>query len=157
MELCCAVKPRNVNMCRVRSGVFPRCTREEGCLAFVMGCYTSWDCGIVTDSFSPTLCLPLAALSFPLSLCLTLSLFLPLFADPWIASRWSCSLLTSPYKRMNKTTHAASAHAHTTRFILKKESGLVPELKQMFVEISGDFLVFFSRKKGEKKKRFFIG
>lgn len=148
MELCCAVKPRNVNMCRVRSGVFPRCTREEGCLAFVMGCYTSWDCGIVTDSFSPTLCLPLAALSFPLSLCLTLSLFLPLFADPWIASRWSCSLLTIPLQE-DEQDNTCCICSHTPHALFnKKEYGLVPELKQMFVEISGDFLVFFSRKKG---------
>lgn len=37
-------------------------------------------------------------------------------------------------------------------------SNLVPEFRQMFVEISGDFLVFFlEEKKKGKKQSFFIG
>lgn len=33
-----------------------------------------------------------------------------------------------------------------------KEPGLVPELRQMFVEISGDFLVFFLQEKRKEAK-----
>lgn len=76
VELCCeGSKCENVS-CEVRG--FSQMHQGEGFLAFVMGCYTSWDCGLVTDSFSPTLCLPLAALSFPLSLFDSLSLPSPL-------------------------------------------------------------------------------
>lgn len=39
----------------------------------------------------------------------------------------------------------------------KKKSGLVSELRQMFAEISGDFLVFFLQEKKGKKRSFFIG
>lgn len=36
----------------------------------------------------------------------------------------------------------------------KREAGLVPELRQMFVEISEDFLVFFMQGKKEKRAKF---
>ena len=43
----------------------------------------------------------------------------------------------------------------TTHFFeRKKNSGLVPELRQMFVEISGDFLVFFLQGKKRKEGKF---
>lgn len=82
-------------------------------------------------------------------------LFFLVFFDCLFASRWCCNLFAL-HRQGNFTTYALLvSHRHVPRTNKRntKKFSLVPELMQMFVEISGDFLVFFLQEK--KKQSFF--
>lgn len=104
--------------------------------------------------------IPHRGLIFLSASAITLSLFLLLFS--WLFFLPADGAAISSHCIY---THWRSPDLPQTRTTLLKrqgggvwgESSLVPEFRQMFVEISGDFLVFFLEEKKGKKQSFFIG
>lgn len=104
--------------------------------------------------------IPRRGLIFLSASAITLSLFLLLFS--WLFFLPADGAAISSHCIY---THWRSPDLPQTRTTLLKrqgggvwgESSLYPEFRQMFVEISGDFLVFFLEEKKGKKQSFFIG